>query len=54
MNEKIKRINRVLPITDAGTEYRSRGEDKALEVQKWITSVLQKMEHYKGQHRRLF
>jgi hypothetical protein len=54
MNEKIKRIHRVLPITDAGTEYGSRGEDKALEVRKWITSVLQKMEHYIGQHRRLF
>ena len=53
MNEKIKRINRVLPYTDAGTEYGSREEDKARDVRKLITSVLQKMEHYKGKYRRL-
>jgi hypothetical protein len=55
MSEEIKRINHILPNTDAGTSLLDDDEsgEKAREIRLWITSVLQKIEDYKAEHRTL-
>ena len=42
MNESINRINQVLPNTPA--------DDKTEEIQRWVESVFDKMNHYKAEH----
>lgn len=42
MNDEINRINRVLPLPSA--------RDKTTEIQEWMQSVLNSIEHYKGEH----
>jgi hypothetical protein len=42
MNQEIDRINQVLPNT--------RAMAKTAEIQRWIRSVLHRMEHYKAEH----
>ena len=49
MSEEIKRIDRVLPNTDAGDFLPNVG-GKARVIRVWITSVHHKMEHYKAEH----
>ena len=44
MIAEINRINQVLPNT--------RGNEKANEIQRWMDSVIDKMDHYKENHRR--
>jgi hypothetical protein len=55
MSEEIKRINHILPNTDAGTSLLDDDEsgEKAREIRLWITSVLQKIEDYKVEHHTL-
>ncbi len=43
MNEEIQRINQIIPSTDP--------DDKADEISQWIQSVIDKIEHYKTEHR---
>jgi 5S rRNA maturation endonuclease (ribonuclease M5) len=43
MNEEIQRINQILPSTDP--------DDKTDAIRQWIQSVLDKIEHYKSEHR---
>ena len=45
MLEEIDRINQTLPNT--------RSREKAGAIQQWITSVLDRMEHYKSEHKLL-
>ena len=54
MNEEINSINQILPSAEAGSRWHmlSPGE-KAREIQRWIRSVLDKIIHYKAEHRRL-
>ncbi|KAK1737763.1 hypothetical protein QTG54_011535 [Skeletonema marinoi] len=52
MYEEIDTINQILPtVVDAG-EFYDHG-DKARVIRTWIRSVLNKIIHYKAQHRRL-
>ena len=44
MNESINRINQVLPNTSAN--------DKTNAIRQWMETLLDKMEHYKAEHRR--
>eukprot|EP00984_Skeletonema_dohrnii_P036476 scaffold37486_cov144-Skeletonema_dohrnii-CCMP3373.AAC.2 len=44
MEEEINQINQVLPNTPA--------DDKTDEIRQWMDSVLDKMDHYKDEHRR--
>jgi hypothetical protein len=55
MSEEIKRINQILPNTDAGTASIDDDEpgEKAREIRLWITSVLRNMERYKAEHHTL-
>ena len=41
MNEEIDRINRLLP---------NLGHNKTVIIRRWITRVLERMEHYKSEH----
>ena len=60
MDDEIDSINRILPNTWAG-EYGDDGEgrffwdggEKAEVIRTWIRSVLQKIVHYKAEHRRI-
>ena len=60
MSEEIESINRILPNTWAG-QYGDDGEGrffwdaggKAEEIHSWLRSVLQKIVHYKAEHRRI-
>ena len=57
MNEEIDFINQILPDARAGY-YDYDGNDdcvgeKAWEIRAWIRSVLQKIIHYKAEHRRI-
>jgi hypothetical protein len=45
MNKEIKKINRVLPVTSAN--------EKTMVIRWWLASVSSKVEHYKGEHRRV-
>jgi hypothetical protein len=45
MKEEIDRINQVLPNTYA--------EEKTLKIQRWIRSVIEKIEHYNAEHHKL-
>jgi hypothetical protein len=52
MKEEIDTINRILPNTPAGNS----GDDcgvKAQAIRAWITTVLRKIIHYKGEHCRI-
>ena len=59
MSEEIDSINQILPNTNAGdgrdynaSEHRGSGE-KDQAIRRWIGSVLDKINHYKGEHRRI-
>ena len=52
MNEEINAVNQILPNTSAGNEFFDKGE-YAVAIRSWITSVLQKIIHYKAEHRRI-
>ena len=41
MKDEIKRINQVLPNTDYG---------KTWEIEQWMSSVIQRLNHYKTEH----
>jgi len=55
MSEEIKRINHILPNTDAGMASIDDDEsgEKAREIYMWITSVLRNMERCKAEHHTL-
>jgi len=48
MNQEIDRINQVLP--NASTYYKFYKTDA---IKPWIESVIDRMEHYKAEHKRL-
>ena len=45
MNEEIDRINHLLPTLTPDL--------KTIEIQRWIESVLERINHFKAEHRRL-
>ena len=57
--KEIDSINQILPAADAGYYYYDEEEEeniegeKAVVIRAWIRSVLGKIVHYKGEHRRL-
>ncbi len=60
MREEMESINRILPDTDAGSEWDDVGwnddddvGEKALVIRMWIRSVLDKILHYKVEHERV-
>eukprot|EP00574_Skeletonema_japonicum_P010710 CAMPEP_0201718056 /NCGR_PEP_ID=MMETSP0593-20130828/3639_1 /ASSEMBLY_ACC=CAM_ASM_000672 /TAXON_ID=267983 /ORGANISM="Skeletonema japonicum, Strain CCMP2506" /LENGTH=92 /DNA_ID=CAMNT_0048208239 /DNA_START=42 /DNA_END=319 /DNA_ORIENTATION=- len=59
MNEEINSINQILPPVDAGGYDEYGGFDefdeggKARAIRRWITSVRDKINHYKAEHQRL-
>ena len=59
MNEEIDSINQILPNVRAGEGFDADAMDygdpggKARTTRTWIRSVLQKIVHYKAQHRRV-
>ena len=52
MDREIDAINQILPITRADDYFDDVG-GKALEIRKWISSLLGKIARYKAQHRHL-
>ena len=51
MNKEIESINQILPDARAGEGW-DVGE-KAIEIRRWIISVLGKIDHYKAEHQRM-
>ena len=53
MNEEIDSIKQILPNARAGRWHDYDDGEKAIEIRRWIGSVLGKIDHYKAEHQRV-
>ena len=55
VNKEIGSINQILPNARAGywDEWNDDDGEKAIEIRRWIRSVLGKIDHYKAEHQRV-